>query len=128
MQFSSFISGDIIVVDSENSRLQIFSNKGKLKSIIGTKGSMPHELNHPMCVCLSKDEAEFENLLVTDSVNACVKVNMSSQALRVPEPRVQSTVTTLIKSSQTNIDETTYPGAPGNTLTRWRPPGHGRIL
>ena len=66
------------MVDSENSRLQIFSNEGKLKSIIGTKGSMPHELNHPMCVCLSNDVAEFENILVTDSVNACVKVNMSS--------------------------------------------------
>ena len=36
-----------------------------------------------------------------------------------PEPPVQSTVTRLIKCSQTNIDETTYPGAPGNTLTRW---------
>ena len=72
------VAGDIIVVDSENSRLQIFSNEGKLKSIIGTKGSMPHELNHPMCVCLSNDVAEFENILVTDSVNACVKVNMSS--------------------------------------------------
>ena len=62
------------MVDSENSRLQIFSNEGKLKSTIGTKGSMPHELNHPMCVCLTRDAAEFENILVTDSVNACVKV------------------------------------------------------
>ena len=37
-----------------------------------------------------------------------------------PSPPVQSTVTRLIKCSQ--IDQTTYPEAPGNTLTRWRPP------
>ena len=43
------------------------------------------------------------------------------QALRVPEPPVQSTVTRLIKCSQTNIDKTTYTGAPGNTLTRGNP-------
>ena len=41
---------------------------------------------------------------------------MLLQALRVPEPPVQSTVTGLIKCSQTNIS--------GNTehLTKWRPP------
>ncbi len=72
------ISGDIIVVDSENSRLQIFSHDFKLIRIIGQKGSMPHELNHPMDVCLTKDSASMENILVTDSVNASVKVCISS--------------------------------------------------
>ena len=37
-----------------------------------------------------------------------------------PRPPVQSTVTRLIKCS--HIDKTTYPGAPENTLARWRPP------
>ena len=75
------ISGDMIVVDSENSRLQIFSHDGKFIRVIGQKGSKPHELNHPMGVSLMKDSAEFENLLVTDSVNASVKVGIIFDSL-----------------------------------------------
>ena len=40
----------------------------------------------------------------------------SAQALRVPEPQVQSTVTELIKCSQTNISGDT------DHLSTWRPP------
>ena len=62
------------MVDSENSRLQVFSNDGRLRFVIGRKGALPHELHHPMGVCLSRDSEE--NILVTDSVNACVKAGI----------------------------------------------------
>ena len=61
-----------MIADTENNRLQVFSDGGQFKSRIGEKGSQPHQLNHPMCVALSRDG--HENLLVTDSVNAGVKV------------------------------------------------------
>ena len=60
------------MADTENHRLQLFQPDGHLQSIIGERGSRPHQLNHPLCVTLTRDKAQ--NIIVTDSVNACVKV------------------------------------------------------
>ena len=62
------------MVDSENSRLQVFSSDGVLKARIGEKGCLPHQLNHPMTVTVTRDGDE--NYIVTDSVNAALKVYM----------------------------------------------------
>ena len=70
------ISGIIIIADTENHRLQLFHPDGQLKSTIGERGSRPHQLNHPMCVTLTPDLTQ--NIMVTDSVNACVKVGQST--------------------------------------------------
>ena len=62
------------MVDSENSRLQVFGSDGQFRTKIGEKGSLPHQLNHPMGVTLTRDGEE--HIVVTDSVNAAVKIYM----------------------------------------------------
>lgn len=63
-------SGEIVVADSENHRIQIFTREGVLKFKFGTKGSKPEQINYPMCVAMTTDD----NIALTDSVNASVKI------------------------------------------------------
>ncbi len=60
------------MVDTENSRIVMYSPEGHVKVTISHKGAMAHELNHPMCVALTRDGEE--NICVSDSVNASIKV------------------------------------------------------
>lgn len=69
-----FSLGDIVVSDTENSRLQVYSPSGQLRNVISGKGDAPHQLNHPMCVALTPDSEE--RVVVTDSVNAAIKVRV----------------------------------------------------
>ena len=61
------------MADTENSRIQIFSSSGKLLQVVSGKGDSPECLNHPMCVALTTDGEE--RIVVTDSVNASIKVS-----------------------------------------------------
>ncbi|XP_014783460.1 tripartite motif-containing protein 2 [Octopus bimaculoides] len=63
-------SGDIVVADSENHRVQIFTSEGILKVKFGSKGIRPDQINYPMCLAMTNEE----NIAVTDSVNACIKI------------------------------------------------------
>ncbi|XP_067687559.1 tripartite motif-containing protein 2-like [Haliotis asinina] len=63
-------AGDIVVADTENHRIQIFSPEGVFKFKFGVKGSKPEQMNYPMCIAMTTDEC----IALTDSVNACVKV------------------------------------------------------
>ena len=65
-----FFSGDIIIADTDNHRIQVFDCNGVFKLKMGEKGSLPHHLNHPMCVAMTMDG----NIAVTDSVNASIKI------------------------------------------------------
>lgn len=64
------LSDDIVIADTENHRIQIFSSEGNFKFKFGTKGNKPEQINYPMCVAMTTDD----NIVVTDSVNACVKL------------------------------------------------------
>ncbi len=69
-------AGDVIVVDSDNSRVQVFGSDLRLRVVLGSRGSLPHQFNQPMCVSLTRDPAE--NLVITDSANASVKVRAAA--------------------------------------------------
>lgn len=58
--------------DTENSRLCVFSPEGHFLTKIASKGAEPEQLNNPMSVTLTRDDDE--DIVVTDSVNAAVKV------------------------------------------------------
>lgn len=68
--FTYSFTGDLVVADSENHRIQIFSCDGMFRAKFGSKGANPDQLNYPMCVAVTNDD----KIAVTDSVNACVKV------------------------------------------------------
>ncbi|KAK7481066.1 hypothetical protein BaRGS_00027702, partial [Batillaria attramentaria] len=61
---------DIVVADTENHRIQIFSPEGVFKFKFGHKGPNPENLNYPLGVAVTTDD----HVTVTDSVNAAVKV------------------------------------------------------
>ncbi|KAK7092868.1 tripartite motif-containing protein 2-like [Littorina saxatilis] len=63
-------SGDIVVADTENHRIQIFSPEGVFKFKFGTKGPNPEQLNYPLGVAMTTDD----HVAVTDGVNAAVKI------------------------------------------------------
>ncbi|XP_064644365.1 E3 ubiquitin-protein ligase TRIM71-like [Lineus longissimus] len=63
-------TGDIIVADTENHRIQIFTDDGLFKLKFGQKGPDQDKLNYPMCVVMTPDE----NIAVTDTVNARLKI------------------------------------------------------
>ncbi|KAK6182241.1 hypothetical protein SNE40_009969 [Patella caerulea] len=63
-------SGDVVVADTENHRIQIFNSDGLFKYKFGTKGSELNQLSYPMCVAMTSNDT----IAVTDSVNACVKI------------------------------------------------------
>ncbi|XP_025083180.1 tripartite motif-containing protein 2-like isoform X2 [Pomacea canaliculata] len=63
-------SGDIVVADTENHRIQIFSPDGAFKLKFGRKGPNPDQLNYPLGVAMTAED----HVAVTDSVNAAVKV------------------------------------------------------
>ncbi|XP_076437346.1 uncharacterized protein LOC143276619 [Babylonia areolata] len=63
-------SGDIIVADTENHRIQIFSPEGVFKFQFGGKGPNPEQLNYPLGVAMTADD----HVVVTDGVNAAIKV------------------------------------------------------
>ena len=62
--------GEIAVVDTENHRIQIFNENGSFKSNFGSKGCKVDQFNYPLGVAITPNN----QLAVTDSVNACVKV------------------------------------------------------
>ncbi|KAH3701464.1 hypothetical protein DPMN_076452 [Dreissena polymorpha] len=63
-------AGDIVVSDTENHRIQIFSSDGVFKHMFGSRGNELTELCYPVCVAMTTDDC----IAVTDSVNACIKV------------------------------------------------------
>ncbi|KAI8778531.1 tripartite motif-containing protein 2-like [Biomphalaria glabrata] len=63
-------SGDVIIADTENHRVQIFNFDGVFKSKFGSKGSKPSQLCYPMGVAVTSSE----DVVVTDSVNAAIKL------------------------------------------------------
>jgi len=65
-----FFSGDIIIADTENHRIQIFNIEGNFKSKFGCKGCKPDQIHYPVSVVLTKND----HVAITDSVNACVKI------------------------------------------------------
>ena len=62
--------GEIAVVDTENHRIQIFNENGSFRSKFGSKGCKVDQFNYPLGVAITPNN----QLAVTDSVNACVKV------------------------------------------------------
>ena len=62
--------GEIAVVDTENHRIQIFNENGSFKSKFGSKGCKVDQFNYPLGVAITPNN----QLALTDSVNACVKV------------------------------------------------------
>lgn len=66
----NLLSGDVIVCDTENHRIQIFGSEGTFKHKFGTRGTDPENLCYPICVAMTTDDC----LAITDSVNACIKV------------------------------------------------------
>ena len=62
--------GDIVIADTDNHRIQIFSSDGVFRFKFGSKGSKPEQINYPICVAMTTDD----NIALTDSVNASVKV------------------------------------------------------
>ena len=65
-----YFSGDIVVADSENHRIQIFGSEGTFKHKFGSRGTEEANLCYPLCVAMTADDC----IAVTDSVNAYVKV------------------------------------------------------
>ncbi|VDI15082.1 tripartite motif-containing protein 2/3 [Mytilus galloprovincialis] len=63
-------AGDIIIADTENHRIQIFTTEGVFKSKFGCKGCKPDQIHYPVSVVMTKDD----HVAITDSVNACVKI------------------------------------------------------
>ncbi|KAK3106181.1 hypothetical protein FSP39_014420 [Pinctada imbricata] len=63
-------TGDIAVADTENHRIQVFTENGTFKHKFGSKGSKINQVNYPMCIVVTEDD----HLAITDSVNACVKI------------------------------------------------------
>ncbi|XP_033731891.1 tripartite motif-containing protein 3-like isoform X1 [Pecten maximus] len=63
-------SGDIVIADTDNHRIQIFTSEGIFKSNFGTRGCKVDQINFPMCVAMTTDG----HVALTDSVNACVKI------------------------------------------------------
>lgn len=64
------LSGDLVVADTENHRVQIFTPDGNFKAKFGEKGSKPDQLCYPIGVATTTND----NIVVADSVNAAVKV------------------------------------------------------
>lgn len=67
---ASLFPGDIIIADTENHRIQIFSPEGVFKYKFGTKGPNSDQLNYPLAVAMTTDD----HVALTDSVNAAVKI------------------------------------------------------
>ena len=63
-------SGDIVLADSENHRIQIFGSEGTFKHKFGSRGTGDADLCYPLCVAITTDDC----IAVTDSVNSHVKV------------------------------------------------------
>ncbi|KAH9503123.1 hypothetical protein Btru_070000 [Bulinus truncatus] len=63
-------SGDVIVADTENHRIQIFNPEGVFKFKFGEKGSKPTQLCYPMGVAVTSTD----DIVITDSVNAAIKI------------------------------------------------------
>ncbi|CAL1543044.1 unnamed protein product, partial [Lymnaea stagnalis] len=70
--------GDLVIADTENHRVQIFSPDGNFKSKFGEKGSKPDQLCYPIGVAVTS----ADSIVVTDSVNAAVKIFSPEGQLR----------------------------------------------
>ncbi|RUS90051.1 hypothetical protein EGW08_002164 [Elysia chlorotica] len=64
-------SGDLVVVsDTDNHRIQIFSMDGVFRFKFGERGSSPHQLCYPAGVAVTSKDS----IVVSDSVNVAVKL------------------------------------------------------
>jgi tripartite motif-containing protein 71 len=62
--------GNIIVADSRNDRVQVFTSSGVFISKFGAKGTAPGEFDRPCGVCISPDG----HIIVVDFANNRVQV------------------------------------------------------
>ncbi|XP_005112994.1 tripartite motif-containing protein 2-like [Aplysia californica] len=63
-------AGDLVVADTENHRVQLFSPDGAFKLKFGEKGTKPEQLCYPIGVAMTTTD----NIVVSDSVNAAIKI------------------------------------------------------
>ena len=73
---------NVLVADTDNSRVEVFSATGTFIRTIGSFGSGDGQLSSPAGVAV--DTANGSNVLVADSVNDRVEVFTSGNALPVP--------------------------------------------
>ncbi|KAK3588620.1 hypothetical protein CHS0354_027345, partial [Potamilus streckersoni] len=69
---------NIIIADTDNHRIQIFSADGVFKYTFGKKGSDDNQLCYPLSVAMTTDDC----IAVTDTVNASVKIFSQSGDLQ----------------------------------------------
>ena len=62
--------GNIIVADSRNDRIQVFTSAGRFISIFGVKGTGPGEFDRPSGICISPEGA----IIVVDFGNNRVQI------------------------------------------------------
>ena len=62
--------GNIIVADSRNDRVQVFSHSGRFISKFGVKGTGPGEFDRPSGICVSPEGA----IIVIDFGNNRVQI------------------------------------------------------
>lgn len=60
----------MVIADTENHRIQLFNTEGVFKFKFGEKGSKPEQLCYPIGVSMTTND----KIVVTDSVNAAVKI------------------------------------------------------
>ena len=65
------ITGDILVCDKANNRLQIFSPGGRSKECVGTKGSGPLRFNYPVSIAI---HPHSNKIFITDRDNHRVQI------------------------------------------------------
>ena len=72
-------NGKIVVADSIDNRLQIFTERGQYLTQIGGEGNLDHQFNYPWGLSVHRDG----NIIVTDPDNKLIKIfNPSGQFLR----------------------------------------------
>ena len=62
--------GNILVADSRNHRIQVFSSSGTFLTKFGIKGTHPGEFDQPSGICISPEGT----IIVVDSGNNCVQI------------------------------------------------------